>query len=291
MKQIEYIAVQSLQELLAILHEKKGDLRLLAGGTDLVVRLKQNQVREETIVDISRIKELRGIYEESEWLHILPMTTHSEIVQDEAIKRFGFVLHEACKTVGSPQIRNRGTIGGNVCNASPAGDTITALFVHDAVLTARSLRGERKIKIEDFFSGPGKIVLEKDEVLTDIVIRKALDSEVGFFKKLGQRKGIAIAVVNVAVLLDMERSKKARKASVAFGAVAPTVARGRVVEKLLCESTLDSQETLLGICRLAYRDISPISDVRGSLEYRTDMASNLLYEGLVELFVRDFRRQ
>jgi len=289
MKDIDYYKANTLDEALAFLAEKKDSVRIVAGGTDLLIRLKQDMLKEDEVLDITWIKELHGIYESEGFIHILPLTTHTEIVENETLKKYAPVLQEACLSIGSPQIRNRGTIGGNVSNASPAGDSLPALFVSEARLVVKSVEGVRTISVEDFFVGPGKTVKRADEILTDIFFPKFQENDTGFFKKIGQRKGIAISVVSVAAKLRVKENNQFEKAFVSFGAVAPTVVRGKIVENALMSDTVDTLEKILYISRLAFREVSPISDIRGSLEYRRDMSTNLLYEGLAELFGNGWR--
>ena len=292
MKEFNYLRADTLAEALDMLEEFQGNVKVLAAGTDLVVRLKGDMVKEENILDISRIKELKGIFTENGIIHILPLTTHTEILEYPNIKNAAQILYDACKSVGSPQIRNRGTLGGNVANASPAGDTIPALFVQEAKLKLKSKSGERVISVEDFFTGPGRTVLKPDELLVDIYFPAMSDNEVGFFKKLGQRNALAISVVSVAAKLKKSTEpNKFEKALVSFGAVAPTVIRGNRVENALMDSVVDSPEKIRYIAQLAWREVSPISDVRASLKYRQDMSINLLYEGLLELFKNGWNRR
>ncbi len=292
MKEFNYLRADTLSEALEMLEEFQGNVKVLAAGTDLVVRLKGDMVKEENILDISRIKELKGIFKENGIIHILPLTTHTEILEYPDMKTAAQILYDACKSVGSPQIRNRGTLGGNVANASPAGDTIPALFVQEAKLKLKSKSGERIISVEDFFTGPGRTVLKPDELLVDIYFPAMSDDEVGFFKKLGQRNALAISVVSVAAKLKKSTEpNKFDKAFVAFGSVAPTVIRGNRVENALMDSVVDSPEKIRYIAQLAWREVSPISDVRASLKYRQDMSINLLYEGLLELYKNGWNRR
>ena len=292
MKEFNYLRANTLAEALDMLEEFQGNVKVLAAGTDLVVRLKGDMVKEENILDISRIKELKGIFTENGIIHILPLTTHTEILEYPNIKKTAQILYDACKSVGSPQIRNRGTLGGNVANASPAGDTIPALFVQEAKLKLKSKDGERVISVEDFFTGPGKTVLKPNELLVDIYFPAMDDDEVGFFKKLGQRNALAISVVSVAAKLRKSTEpNRFDRALVSFGAVAPTVIRGNRVENALIDSLVDSPEKIRYIAQLAWREVSPISDVRASLKYRQDMSINLLYEGLLELFKNGWNRR
>ena len=291
-KEFNYYRAETLQEALEIMDNLKGDVRVLAAGTDLVVRLKSKMVKENNILDISRVEELKGIFIENDKVHILPLTTHSEIIESEDAIKYASILVESCKSVGSPQIRNRGTLGGNVANASPAGDTIAALFAQEAMLKLKSKGAERVISVENFFTGPGRTVLQPNELLVDIFFPKMKENEVRFFKKLGQRNALAISVVNVSAKLSKSKEKnKFEKAIVSFGAVAPTVVRARNIEKALVDSVVDRPEKIRYIAQLAWRDVNPISDVRASLKYRQDMSINLLYEGLLELFNSSWERR
>lgn len=291
MKELDYLTAFGIGEALELIDKHKGDSKIIANGTDLLVRLKDNLIRENTIVDISRIKELKGIYEDGDLLHILPLTTHADIIESPLIQKSAFILKDACLTIGSPQIRNRGTIGGNVANASPAGDSIPALFVLGASVKLKSIEGERVVGIEEFFTGPGKTQMAQNEMLVDIFFPKMKDNETGFFKKLGQRNAMAIAIANVAVKLAISQINCFDKAFVSFGAVAPTVVRGRLVEKALVDSLIETPDKILYVSRLAFREIMPITDIRSSDEYRREMSTNLLYEGLLELFNNGWRRK
>ncbi len=291
MNKFNYYRAETLKEALQILDELQNDVKILAAGTDLVIRLKNNMVKETNILDITRIKELNGIFMNKEELHVLPLSTHSEIIESENIQKYATILLDACKSIGSPQIRNRGTLGGNVSNASPAGDTITALFAQEAKLKLKNINSERTISIEDFFSGPGRTVLKPNELLVDISFPRMKENETGFFNKLGQRNALAIAVVNVAVKLSKTTEKNSfNNAVVAFGSVAPTVIKANNIEKALSDSKVDSPEKIRYIAQLAWRNVSPISDVRASLKYRQDMSINLLYEGMLKLFNNGWRR-
>ncbi len=291
MKEIDYFFPKTLEEALQILNENKGSMRVIAGGTDLVVRLKQGQVKEDRLLDISRIDALKGIEDRGEKIYIGATTTHTEILEHPLIKTSVPILHDAIKSIASLQIRNIATIGGNVANASPAGDSIPALFVLNGFVFTKSIEEERKIPIEEFFLGPSKTSLKENEILVGIEITKMQDDEVGFFRKVGQRKGTAISVVNGAVRLKKDsKPNRFSKAFVSLGAVAPTVVRAKIVENALESEEIDSLDKIMYISGLVFREVSPISDVRGSLEYRRDVSINIIYEGLADLFLNGFRR-
>jgi len=190
---------------------------------------------------------------------------------------------EAVKTIGSPQIRNRGTIGGNICNASPAGDSIPALVVSEARFVVKSLDNERIIDIKDFFVGPGKTSLKQDEILYKIIIPEWKENEIGFFNKLGQRNAMSISIASVAVKLEREKDNKFKKAFVSFGAVSPVVNRATKCENLLTERELDSKDYIFEAANCALDEVNPITDVRATREYRREVSKYLLYESLLNL--------
>ncbi|MBP8612627.1 MAG: xanthine dehydrogenase family protein subunit M [Candidatus Atribacteria bacterium] len=290
MKELDYFYPRTLKESLQILDEHKGDVRVIAGGTDLVPRLKENDVKENKIVDVSRIDEMKGIEEKADSIYIGAATTHTEILESTLIKEKATILYDAVKTIGSPQIRNIGTIGGNIGNASPAGDSIPAFFNLEAKLILKSIEGERVVPIEEFFVGPGKTCLKNNELILGVEFSKMTQDEIGFFRKVGQRRGVAISIINGCVRLQKSEQKNHfKKAFVSLGAVAPTVVRARLVENALENDEVDSLDKIMYIAHLAYREVSPISDVRGSIEYRRDMSINILYEGLAELFLKGWR--
>ncbi|MCD6168042.1 MAG: xanthine dehydrogenase family protein subunit M [Caldisericia bacterium] len=283
MKEFEYLKPRDLNEALLFAREYGHRKRFLAGGTDLIVRLKDNLIREDYIIDIGEIEELRGIEKKNGEIHIGPITTHSEIIESEITKKYAPLLVEAVKTIGSPQIRNRGTIGGNICNASPAGDSIPALVVSEARFVVKSLNNERIIDIKDFFVGPGKTSLKQDEILYKIIIPEWKENEIGFFNKLGQRNAMSISIASVAVKLEREKDNKFKKAFVSFGAVSPVVNRATKCENLLTERELDSKDYIFEAANCALDEVNPITDVRATREYRREVSKYLLYESLLNL--------
>lgn len=283
MKEFEYLKPRDLNEALLFAREHGHRKRFLAGGTDLIVRLKDNLIREDYIIDIGEIEELRGIEKKNGEIHIGPITTHSEIIESEITKKYAPLLVEAVKTIGSPQIRNRGTIGGNICNASPAGDSIPALVVSEARFVVKSLNNERIIDIKDFFVGPGKTSLKQDEILYKIIIPEWKENEIGFFNKLGQRNAMSISIASVAVKLEREKDNKFKRALVSFGAVSPVVNRATKCENLLTERELDSKDYIFEAANCALDEVNPITDVRATREYRREVSKYLLYESLLNL--------
>ena len=244
--------------------------KMLAGGTDLLVRLK-DEINRPDIIDISHIEEMKGITDLNDKIKIGALVTFSEIIENEIPTANAGVLVQAAKIIGSPQIRNRGTIGGNIANASPAGDTLPPLFVLEAEIEIAGMNYSRTIPIKDFFIAPGKSVLTDREIITAVIIPKMKNWD-GAFVRLGQREALAISKVSLALLLKI-KDDKIEEARIALGAVAPTVIRAIQTEKELKGKRLDNISEAIKIIR---EEVSPISDIRSIAEYRKEMCGVLL---------------
>lgn len=282
MKEFEYFKPKNLDEALELAKEFKNNKRFLAGGTDLIVRLKDNLIKEDNIIDLTEIDELKGIDENGENIEIGSLVTFSEIIESEILNKNSPLLVLASKKVGSPQIRNKGTIGGNLCNASPAGDSIPPLICEDAELILKSKNGERIVKIFEFFLGPGKTCLREDEILIKIVLKKWKNSHIGFFNKLGQRNALTIAIASNCIKIEKENGV-IKDIKISLGSVAPTVVRAKRVEEAILNLKNLNEDELLKISSLVENEIDPITDVRGSREYRIEVSKYLLYESLTYL--------
>jgi CO/xanthine dehydrogenase FAD-binding subunit len=277
----ELIRPRNLDAALAVMGD--GGATPLAGGTDLLVRIKKGLLAPEKVVDLSALKELGGIREDGERIVFGPQITHGEVMESDLANRYLPVLAQGCATVGSPQIRNMGTLGGNIVNASPAADSIPPLIVLDAGVILQSLAGKREMRLEEFITGPGKTQLMAGELLTGIVVNKMKAGERGFYRKLGQRKALAVSIASVAVRMEFDPATgMCSSAAIAFGAAVPVIRRVRELEALLCGRELDEQG-IREIAGKARELCSPISDIRASAEYRRAMCSSLLYEVLYEL--------
>ena len=197
-----YFTPSTTNEALALLAEYGPDARIMAGGTDLVLELERKMRQPRVLLDVTRIPGLDSIRMGDDGLiHIGPMVTHNQVVGSKLCVERAFPLAKACWEVGAPQIRNRGTVAGNLITASPANDTITPLWAMDGRVTLRSVKGERTLAFNDFFRDVRKTRLEADEMLTDIAFHPLRVNERGTFLKLGLRRAQAISVVNVAVSL------------------------------------------------------------------------------------------
>ncbi|MFH1038513.1 MAG: xanthine dehydrogenase family protein subunit M [PVC group bacterium] len=277
----DYLRAGSVEEALELLRENDGDCRVLAGGTDLLVMIQEKLVSPRAVLDISGLEELKGIEESGGRIRVGALASHARIAGSAVLEKKAAPLVQSCAEVGSPQIRALGTIGGNLVMASPSGDAIPALFVLGASVILKSSRGERAVPIEEFFTGVKRSVRRPDELLTAVVFPAPAPSDRGFFKKLGQRKALAISKVSTAALLSF-RGGGVEKIRVALGAVAPTVIRAPRTESFLAghKLTADPIEEAARICAEESR---AITDLRSSAVYRNRMAGLLLARGLEEL--------
>ncbi|MBM7583737.1 CO/xanthine dehydrogenase FAD-binding subunit [Bacillus pakistanensis] len=283
--EIDLVSPVSLQECLKLLSDNSNDHRVIAGGTDAAVRMKEGKWRPEVWINIKGLHELRYISEKNGVIHIGPLTTHTDIIRHTLLQKKADVLVEAAREVGATQMQNMGTIGGNIGTASPAGDTIPALYVLGAVIELRSMTSVRQIPIEEFFIGPGKTILKTNEMITNIMIPPQKANEIGIFQKLGPRKAQSISIVNVAISLLMGKDRKCLGGKIAFGAVAPTIIRAKKCEALLTQQPL-TDEMIQNIGKIAWKEVMPITDGRATAAYRRDMASSLLERGLYRLLRR-----
>ncbi len=275
-----YHQPNSLQEALEILAREE-DARLLAGGTDLLVYIQDGLANPAKLVDIGGLEELKEIVEEDGRIAVGALVTHAEAAASPLIREKALALAEGCAEVGSPQIRNRGTIGGNLANASPSADSAPPLYVLGAALKLQSLQGEREVPIEDFLVGVKKSVLRPDEIIVRVTFPPLSPTARGFFRKLGQRKALAIAKVSVAGTVDL-REKTVASVRLALGAVATTPLRAIVTESYLEGRELD-KKTIAEAARLIREESKAISDIRSTADYRDEMTGTLLARALEEI--------
>ena len=274
----DYYCVNSVREALQIISEKGQRARIVAGGTDLILEMERGvRTGIETLVDITRVPGLDRIsLDEDGLIHLGPLVTHNHCVASDLLVERAFPLAQAAWEVGAPQIRNRGTVAGNLITASPANDTITPLMALDAKLVLRSIDEERILPLSEFYTGVRKTVMRPDEMLVDIVFPAMLDNQRGVFIKLGLRRAQAISLVDVAVLVtfSMEASngdqRKVEKAAITLGSVAPTIVHAVQAEAFLGGRVLE-EETILQAAKLAQEAATPIDDVRSSKDYRQEM--------------------
>ena len=276
-----YLTPTTLDETLRLLAQHRQEARIIAGGTDLLIELERNIRSPRILIDISHIPGLDRIELKKGMFHLGPLVTHNQVVASTDIVTRAYPLARACWEVGAPQIRNRGTIAGNLITASPANDTIVPLRVLGATVTLQSVRGKHSLPLHDFYKGMRKTAMADDEMLVDVAFLPMSDDERGTFIKLGLRRAQAISVVNVAVVLELHRDAIV-KARLAFGSVAPTIIRAPDVEKYLIGKSLTDEviETAGALAKGAAR---PIDDVRGTADYRVEMMRVLTMRALRQL--------
>lgn len=272
MKPFEYMAPEGLWEALEALHQAGGRARPLAGGTDLLVEWKGAVDPPELVVDLGRVADMHGVSETDEGLRIGSLTTHSEIMSDPLIARHAPAMITAAHSIGAPQTRNRGTIGGNLVSAVPSMDSGPVLFALDARLHLASVGATRTVPVQEFFLGPRRTVLQPDEVVVGITIPRAMLGRPAAFWKFGLRKGQALALVNAAASVAVSDGV-IREARVALGAVAPTVIRSQHAEAIL-EGQIASPNGAVGqAAAAASGDARPIDDFRASAAYRRELVA------------------
>ncbi|MBM3292031.1 xanthine dehydrogenase family protein subunit M [Candidatus Bathyarchaeota archaeon] len=255
----------------------------IAGGTDLIPLIREVESKSTHFIDIYSIKELNGIYEESDSIIIGSTTTHSQLLSSKTVSEKIPALHDACSLIGSIQIRNRGTIGGNLCNASPAADSAPPLLVHDAEVNVSSLSKNQWMPLEEFFKGPKISALKSDELLIGIKVPIS-GNGCSAFKRIGRRKSFTLSIVNAAAFVERD-GDSIKNLRLSIGSVAPTPLRMKKVEKEFIGSKLNHQ-TLTEIGQACSGQVNPIDDVRGTAEYRRDISSVLIKRALIEAWSR-----
>ncbi len=270
MRRFEYFAPNSLSEALALFQEHGTAGRALAGGTDLVVQVKEGGKvpHPSYLVSLRHLPELRHLdFSDEEGLRIGAAVTMAELSQSPVVLERYRVLAEGAGIVGSIQTMNMATVGGNVCNAAPSADSAPPLLASDAVAVVAGPAGEREVPIVEFWLGPGETVLQPGELLKELRLPVPPPRTGGVYARHTPRKQMDIAVVGVGVVLTLDDEDRIHRARIALGAVAPTPIRARRAEAILEEET-PSQELFAQAAEAAAAESRPISDVRGSAEFR-----------------------
>jgi xanthine dehydrogenase iron-sulfur cluster and FAD-binding subunit A len=278
-----YINATSINEVVKVLGEKKEGARVIAGGTDLILELERG-IRKglDTLIDVTRIPELDQItIDKDDVIHLGPLVTHNACVASKLIRKKAYPLARAAWEVGAPQIRNRGTIAGNLITASPANDTITPLMALGASVTLTSIRGERTVPLNKFYTGVRKTVMQADEMLADISFPALKKSQRGTFIKLALRRAQAISLVNAAIILSM-KVDTVQSAVITLGAVTPVIIHAEEAENFLAKKKLN-KKNIAQAAELAMRAAHPIDDVRGSAAYRREMVRVVTSRGLTAI--------
>jgi CO/xanthine dehydrogenase FAD-binding subunit len=255
--------------------ENHPETLIYAGGTDLLVKRRIGLLDPPSLICLERLACLQGVEDQGGEIRIGAGTTHADLLKHPLILTHFPVLIKALKVLGSPLVRQTGTIGGNIMTASPAGDTLPPLMVLGADLALQSADQHRSIPVREFIQGPGRTLLAPGEILAGIRIKKQPEFTVHHFEKVGQRRALAIALVSLAALLQVNEKGRVQKVRLAWGSVGPTIVTCREAEALLEGNPL-SPENLEKAALLARRAVSPIDDVRAGADYRRQVAGNLL---------------
>jgi len=278
-----YFAPQKIEKALEILSRYREEIKVIAGGTDLLIQYYDRLYEVGTWLDLKNIKELKDIRINKNQMEIGAMVTHTQLEKSEDIKKYFPILSQAAADIGSPQIRNRGTIGGNIVNASPAGDLLAPLMAYDAQFKLLSLQKEALISAEEFFIGPKKTILEPAQLLTGIILPLPSERTFGCWIKIGKRKALIIATITLALVVEIaEDNKTIKDVRTCLGSVAPTpIEIKEVKEKMIGKNFNQLDFNQLG--QIVEDKISPIDDIRGTREYRKDVAKNIMINALEEI--------
>lgn len=275
---MEILIPKTIEELLPNIDNE--NRRITAGCTDIVVALRNNKLACKQNIDITEITELKKIFEKDHRIYIGSNVNLADICCSQLISKDYKILVDAIKTIGSPQIRNRATLAGNVQNASPSGDGILALVLLDASLILGSSRGQRENSVEDFILGVGKTELKNDEFIKYIVLHKKYKGFSSYFEKVGLRGAMAISIASMGVLFK-EEAGVIKDIRIVYGAVAAKVLRLKEAEDYLKGRCLE-EKVLTEAGEIIGRAVSPIDDLRASAEYRRAVCKNLIMR-LLEL--------
>lgn len=265
----EYYAPDSIAEACKLLSQFGPRAKVLAGGTDLIAKMKNEVLKPEILISIKRLDQMKKIeYVPGKGVVIGARSTHNDLVNSKVLNEKYLSISEAAHQMAANQVRNAGTVGGNISNAVPSADLPPIFIALNATVKVTGVKGERSLALEDVFAGPGKTNLTQDEIITEVIIpdQKMTGSN---YIKFGLRGAGALAVVGVAVAVQVENNV-IKDARVALGAVAATPVRAKKTEEFLKGKKV-SDEVLAEAGVIASGECKPISDVRASAEYRTDM--------------------
>jgi xanthine dehydrogenase FAD-binding subunit len=274
MQHFEFYSARSIDDALGYLSDKKDRCKILAGGTDLIPALRLEDLRPDFVLNILEIKDLQGVKEEDHSIRVGPAATFTDITESDLLNRHFPLLVRAAASVGGPQIRNRGTIGGNISNASPAADVLPAVLALEGELELRSRAGFRKVSLSEAISAPYKTLFRPDELLTGILIKKLQPETKTVFEKLGRRNAMARARMNVSIVLGMDKQEKVTELRIVPGAVMPVARRARRSEKKLLgqkptESLIESSVETLA------EEMVEVTGRRWSTEYKVPVLKNI----------------
>ena len=281
MNQFKYISPENKEEALKILKEEGVNACIVAGSTNVLPDIKVKKLSPKILVDITDIEELRGVDKKKDKICIGPLTIIAELINSEFILKEGKILIQAAQEFADPLVRNNATIAGNLVTASPAADMAVPLLTLDALIKIESVKDKREVKLKDFFLGPGKTVLQDDEMIVGIEFEQSDINKNGYFIKLGQRKAMAIAIASLALNLEVKQNKIIQ-VRIAMGSVAPTPIRLTAAEEFLKDKEINNKLAEEAMDRVR-EEVEPISDIRASEEYRRYISGILFKRAFEQL--------
>lgn len=279
-KDVQYFAPRTLEEALQILGQHGAHINVLAGGTDLVRDMNLGYADPEKIMWIGHLG-LEYIREEDGIIRIGAATRMQTAGSSDLLKQKAAALAKAAGKLASPPVRSLATLGGNICTASPAGDTVCAMLGLGAEVVLVSTRGERIVPLSEFFTGPGETVRQPDELLTEIHIKPTGEHEGSCYEKVGRRAALTLAVLNAASRVKLDSAGNCEAAIIAVGAAAPTPLRAVKAEASLVGQPFN-EEAVAKAAEIATTEIKPIDDVHGTVWYRTKLTRVLVARTLRE---------
>ena len=281
MNHFKYVSPETKEEALKFLKEERVNACIVAGSSNVLPDIKIKKLSPKILVDITAIEELRGIDKKKDKICIKPLTTIAELANSELILKESKVLIQAAEQFADPLVRNNATIGGNLATASPAADMAVPLLTLGAIIKIESIRQKREVKLKEFFLGPGKTVLQDDEMIVGIEFKQSDINKNGYFIKLGQRKAMAIAIASLALNLEIKQNKIIQ-IHIAMGSVAPMPIRLTGVEEFLRNKEIKNGLIEEAVNKVS-EEVNPINDIRASGEYRRYIAGILFKRAFEKL--------
>lgn len=280
MKAFEYAAPSTLAEALRALRDARGEARPLAGGTDLIAQMKAGRRQPDLLLDTKRIAQCRRLAVDRAGLHIGAAVACSDIAEHPEVRERFPLLVQGCKLIGSVQIQNRASLGGNLCNAAPSADTAPPVICLGGKVRIAGPKGTREVPVEEFFTGPGKTVLAPDELLVEIAVPLPPAHSAGDYQRFTPRAEMDIAFAGVGAFLVMDpRTGRCTAARIALAAVAPTPVRATSAERAL-EGQRITASAIGEAAERAAESARPITDHRASAEYRRELVKALARRAL-----------
>ena len=281
LSKFEYFTPDSVENACKLLTEQGDGAFVMAGGTDLLVKIHKGALKAKAIIDLHKIKGIDGIsYEKGKGLTIGAMARLTDVGNNPDIKAKYPAVSKAALATANTQIRNMGTVAGNLCNAAPSADNAPVLMVMGAVVTLKSVKGERKVPLDEFFQGPGMTVIKKGEILTSIFVPEPPDVSGTSYQYLSARGKVDIAAVCVGAMVVMDGGI-CKDARIVLGAVAPVPMRAKEAEKVVIGKRI-STELLEKLGLEASKESKPITDMRSSAEYRKILVAVLSARAIEE---------